>query len=173
MEMFNSRRITNIGVMTAVYVAATILCSPLAYGDVQFRVSEMLMLLCYFNKDYIISMTLGCFIVNLWSPLGFIDVGCGTVATVIAAVLIYALRNKTNLFVVSLFPVLTNGLIVAAELKYVYGLPYWLSAGSVALGEFVCVSILGVIIVNALRKNKGFMKLITAGNENARKEVRS
>lgn len=165
MELFNARRMTNIGVMTAVYVVATMLCAPLAYEAVQFRVSELLMLLCFFNKDYIISMTMGCFIVNLFSPLGFIDVGFGTAATVIAAVLIYAFRKKTNLFVVSLFPVISNGLIIAAELKYVYGSPYWINAGWVALGEFACVSVLGVIVVSAISKNKGFMKLITAGTD--------
>lgn len=165
MEIFNARRITNIGVMAALYVVATLLCGGLAYGQVQFRVSEMLMLLCFFNKDYIISMTLGCFIANLFSSLGFIDAGFGTAATLLAAILIYASRNKTNLFVASLFPVITNAFIVAAELKMVLGLPYWVNAAWVALGEFVCVSVLGVIVVSALAKNKGFMKLIMTGSE--------
>lgn len=165
MEVFNARRITNIGAMAAVYVVATLLCGNLAYGQVQFRVSEMLMLLCFFNKDYIISMTMGCFIANLFSSLGFIDAGFGTAATLLAAVAIYACRNKTNLFVVSLFPVITNAFIVAAELKIVLDLPYWANVAWVALGEFVCVSILGVIVVKALSKNKGFMKLIMTGHE--------
>lgn len=165
MEIFNARRITNIGVMAALYVVATLLCGGLAYSQVQFRVSEMLMLLCFFNKDYIISMTLGCFIANLFSSLGFIDAGFGTAATLLAAILIYVSRNKTNLFVASLFPVITNAFIVAAELKMVLGLPYWVNAAWVALGEFVCVSVLGVIVVSALAKNKGFMKLIMTGSE--------
>jgi uncharacterized membrane protein len=165
MEIFNARRMTNIGVMAAIYVVATLLCSGIAYGQVQFRVSEMLMLLCFFNKDYIISMTLGCFIANLFSPLGFIDAGFGTAATLIAAVLIYASRNKANLAVASIFPVITNAFIVAAELKIVYQLPYWVNAAWVALGEFVCVSVLGVIVVNALSKHKSFMKLIMTGSE--------
>jgi uncharacterized membrane protein len=166
MEIFNTRRITNIGVMTALYVVATLACSPLAYGQVQFRVSELLMLLCFFNKDYIISMTLGCFIVNIFSPLGVIDVAFGTSATLIAALLIYLLRNRTNLFVASLFPVISNAVLVGAELTILYGDPFPINAGWVALGEFVCVSILGVIVVSALAKNKGFMKLVTAGVEN-------
>lgn len=165
MEIFNSRRITNIGVMTALYVAATFACSGLAYGQVQFRVSELLMLLCFFNKDYIISMNLGCLIVNIFSPLGFVDVIFGTSATLIAALLIYFTRNKVNLLVASLYPVLTNGLIVGFELNYVFKTPFLVNLGWVALGEFVCVSVLGVIVVSALSKNKTFMKLITAGTE--------
>ncbi len=166
MEIFNARRITNIGVVTAIYVVATLLCSGLAYGQVQFRVSEILVLLCFFNKDYIISMTLGCFIANLFSPLGFIDAGFGTVATLIAALLIYFTRKKVNLAVASLYPVVTNAVIVAIELKIVYGLPLFINMAWVALGEFICVSVLGVIVVSALSKNKSFMKLIMFGSEN-------
>ena len=163
MEFFNSRRITNIGVMTALYVVATLACSPLAYGQVQFRISELLMLLCYFNKDYIISMTLGCVIVNLFSPLGFIDVAFGTAATLIAALLMYFTRDKINLLVSSLFPVVCNGLIVGGELTYLFHTKFYINAGFVALGEFVCVTILGVIVVGALSKNDSFMKLIMSG----------
>lgn len=163
MEIFNSRRIANIGAVAALYTVLTLACAPLAYGDIQFRVSEMLMLLCFFNKDYILSMTMGCFIVNLFSPMGFVDVGFGTLATLIAAVGMYAFRNKMNLFVASLFPVVSNGLIIGAELKFMCHLPFWMSAATVALGEFVCVSILGVIVVGNLAKRKKFMRLITSG----------
>ena len=164
MEIFNSRRLTNIGVVASVYVVTTLLCAPLAYNAVQFRVSEMLMLLCVFNKDYIISMTLGCLIANIFRSLGMIDAAFGTFATLIAAVLMYMLRNKLNLFCLSLFPVISNALIVGAEIKFVFHDPFWINAAWVALGEFVCVSILGVIVFTGLKKNKGFMNLITAGH---------
>ena len=108
MEIFSARRLTNMGLIAAIYVVATMLCSSLAYGQVQFRISEVLMLLCYFNKDYIISLSIGCLIVNLFSTLGMVDVVFGTLATVVAAVLIYLLRNKVNLVVASLFPVISN-----------------------------------------------------------------
>ena len=58
MEIFSARRVTTVGVVTALYVALTLMCSNFAYGQIQFRVSEMLMLLCFYNKDYIVSMTL-------------------------------------------------------------------------------------------------------------------
>ena len=137
MEIFSARRLTNMGLIAAIYVVATMLCSSLAYGQVQFRISEVLMLLCYFNKDYIISLSIGCLIVNLFSTLGMVDVVFGTLATVVAAVLIYLLRNKVNLVLVNM--------------------------GWVALGEFVCVTIVGVILIKALMKNKYFSKLVTFG----------
>lgn len=165
MEIFNARRVTNIGVLTALYVVLTAMCSSFAYGQVQFRVSEMLILLCFFNKDYIISMFLGCLMVNLFSPMGFMDVVFGTAATVISAVLIYSLRKKSKLFFVSLLPVLFNGVLVGAELSYINGTPFLVNAGWVALGEFVCVSFVGVIVIKAATTNKAFMKLIMSGTD--------
>ncbi len=165
MEIFNTRRIVNIGVVSAIYVVLTVALAGLSYGQVQFRVSEALVLLCFFNKDYIISMTIGCFIANLFSSLGLIDTLVGTAATLISVVLIYVCREKLNLVVVSLFPVVINGVFVAAELKFVSNLPFFISMGWVALGEFVCVTIIGVTIIKALSRNKQFMKLIMAGND--------
>ena len=162
MEMFNSRRLTRIGVTTALYVVATVLCGSLAYEAVQFRVSEMLMLLCYYEKDYIFAMTVGCFVANLYSSLGMIDMIFGTSATLIAALLIYACRKQLSLPAVSIFPVIFNALLVGLELKIVYGDPFWINAGFVALGEFVCVTVGGVIVFKLIEKNKRLMKMITS-----------
>lgn len=164
MEIFNSRRITNIGVVAAIYVVLTLLGSGLAYGQIQFRISEVLVLLCFFNKDYIISMTIGCFIANLFSTVGLLDTVVGTLATLISVLLIYACRKKLNLFLVSLFPVIINGILVGAELKFAAKLPFFLSMGTVALGEFVCVSVFGVLLFRYLSENKRFMKLIMSGH---------
>ena len=165
MELINSRRMMNIGVMTALYVLLTILCAPLAYDQVQLRISELLMLLCFFNKDYIFSLTVGCFISNMMSSLGFADVGFGSMATLASAVLIYAFREKINLLVASIFPVVINGFVIAAELHFIQGLPFWESVVYVSLGEFICVSVIGVFVIGMLSKKKGFMKVIMTGND--------
>ena len=157
----DTKRLAKTGIMAALYVAATLACAPLAYGQVQFRLSEILMLFCFLNKDYIVSVTFGCVIVNLWSPLGLVDVIFGTSATLIAGLLMYLTGKKLGIATVSLFPVLSNGIIVGAELTYLFQeAPFWANAGFVALGEFVCVSVLGVIIMRLLMKDKRFMKII-------------
>lgn len=163
MSKFNAHRITNIGVVAAIYVVLTIVGGDLSYGPIQFRVAEALMLLCFFSKDYILSLTLGCFIANIYSTVGLIDTVVGTSATLIAGILIYLFRKDNNLsrmIVCSLFPVVANGFLVGAELNLVLKFPFWLSVGEVALGEFVCVTVLGVILFKLLSKNKRFMKLI-------------
>lgn len=161
MELLSSRSLTRIGVVATLYIVATALCTPLAYNAVQFRVSEILMLLCCYHRDHIVSLTIGCFIANLFSPLGMIDILFGTTATAIAAIPMYLTRKKVHLFVSSLFPVVSNALLVGLELRIVYGDPFIINAGYVALGEFVCVSLLGVTVFHALQKNRGFMKLIS------------
>ena len=99
----STRTIARVGVSAALYVVSTLLCAPLAYGQVQFRFSEMMMLLCFFSKDYVVSMTLGCLIVNMFSPLGLTDVFFGTSATLVAAVLIYLTRNGVIFIVAGQF----------------------------------------------------------------------
>lgn len=165
MQKLSVRRITAIGAVAAIYVVVTVLCSGFSYGPIQFRISEALMLLCFFSKDYIIAMTLGCFIANIFSTVGLIDTVVGTSATLIAGILIYLFRKQGSIprmIVCSLFPVVINGIFVGAELKYVAKLPFWLSCGEVAFGELVCVTVLGVIIFGLLSRNSGFMKLIMA-----------
>lgn len=165
MSKFNAHRIAIIGVVAAIYVVITIIGADLSYGPIQFRVAEAFMLLCFFNKDYIFSLTIGCFIANIFSTVGLIDTVVGTSATLIAAIMIYVFRNEDStarMVICSLFPVAINGLMVGTELNLVLKLPFWLSVGEVAFGEFVCVTVLGVVIFRLLSKNKGFMKLIMA-----------
>ena len=168
MENFNARRITRIGVVAALYVALTLSLLFISYNDIQCRVAEALMLLCCFSKDYIFSLTIGCFITNLFSPMTM-DILVGTSATLVAAIPMYLLRKEGSLprlMLCSLFPVISNGLIVAAELHYLMDLPYWTSAAGVAFGEFVCVSILGVVLFSQLQRNRAFMRLIIGAQSN-------
>jgi uncharacterized membrane protein len=69
-----------------------------------------------------------------------------------------------NLFIASLFPVIFNGVIIATEISLLEGVfnldIFLLNMGTIALGEFISVSIIGVILFNLLRKNDAFMNLI-------------
>ena len=118
------------------------------------------------SKKYFIPLTVGCIIANALSPLGIIDVIFGTCATILALV---GVMFSKNLIVASIFPVIFNGIIVSLEICYLEGSftwpTFWLNCGTVALGEFVCVTIIGVVLFTLLRKNKGFMSLICA-NQN-------
>ena len=77
-------------IIAALYVDLTFLSNifNLAFGPVQFRVSEVLTILPVFTSAAIPGVAVGCFIANIasFNPL---DMIFGTSATVIAALLTY------------------------------------------------------------------------------------
>lgn len=151
-------RIAKLAAVAAVYVVLTYVLGFMSYGNIQFRVAEALMLLCFYRKDYGISMIIGCFVANIFSPMMLMDMIFGTLATALAVLLIYV---SPNLYIASLAPVLTNAVIVGIELTLSFKTPFWLNAAEVAAGEFACVSVVGVILFKALEKNTKFMRLVT------------
>ncbi len=158
MKKYSLTRLARLSIVASIYVVLTLGLGFMSFGGIQFRIAEALMLLCFYKKDYGISLTVGCLIANMFSPMAALDMVFGTLATAIAVLLIYI---SPNIYVASLAPVITNGFIVAAELKYAFDMPYWLSVFQVAFGELVCVTILGVILFKSLEKNRRFMELIT------------
>ena len=155
--LFDEKDIVQNGLLAALYVAITYLLAPISFWAIQFRLSEILVLACFFDKKKIVGLTLGCFLSNLVSPLGLMDVGFGTLATFLACL---GIIFSKHLIVAILFPVVCNGIIVGLEL-YLIGEPLWFSMGMVALGE-LGVMIIGYIIVFIVRRNKGFLKAVRA-----------
>jgi len=138
-----ARKIVVTGIVAALYAALTIGLAPISYGGVQFRISEVMTLLAFINPMYIGGLTLGCFLANLASPLGIVDVIFGTLATFLS---VFMMSKSNNIFTASLWPVLFNGVIIGIELWAVFKLPLILTMLQVALGEFVVVSLLGVLV---------------------------
>lgn len=156
-----------IGAVAALYAALTLAIAPLSFGAVQVRFSEILVLLCFYRKEYGISMILGCAAANLFSPMGTVDVIFGTLATAFAVTGVYLIgrgrsedKNPLRLIVASLVPVVSNGLIVGAELYYAFDIPFAAGALSVAAGEMLAVTVAGVAVFTALSHNTAFMRLI-------------
>lgn len=148
--------------VAAIYIVLTMLLGGLSFGPIQFRIAEALVLLCFFNKKYFYPLTLACLISNFMSPFGIYDVIFGTTATIISLLMI--MRTK-NIVIASLFPVIFNGIIVSIEISLLSGIFDWsvllFNFFTIAAGELVCVTILGVLLFSILRKNTEFMKLIS------------
>lgn len=168
--MFNlsTKSLVINAMLAALYIVLTVVSAPIAYGGVQFRISEVLILLAFFNSDYIIGIAIGTFIANYIGPFGLPDAIFGTAVSIAAMLLISQTRKMLGqksfaLFVSSLFPVILNGLYVAIiiivldKLSWDNLMPL---AISVAIGEFVVVSVIGVIAFWALQNNGTFMKMI-------------
>lgn len=163
-EIFNVQNMVRLAMVAALYAVMTVLIEPLAYGPIQCRISEILVLLCFYRKDYGVALTLGCFIANLLSPYG-LDIIFGTLGTAAAVFLMYYMKN---IYLAALLPVITNGILVGIELN-IYGEPLWFSMGTVALGE-LAVMVVGVLLFKlVLEKSSHFMKLI--GNTKVEKKT--
>ncbi|MBO1264219.1 QueT transporter family protein [Proteiniclasticum sp. SCR006] len=131
---------------------------PFSYLGVQFRIAEILVLLVFIDKRYIYGLTLGCLIANLGSPLGPVDVIFGTLATLIALLLI----SKTkNLFVATLWPAVVNGIIIGLLLYYLLDLPFFLSAAQVFFGEFVVVTLIGYFLFKRILRDRKLVEIIS------------
>ena len=144
-----TKRLTRTALIAAIYAVVTLAIAPLAYGNIQFRISEVLVLLAVFDPLYIGGLTLGCLIANILGPNGPMDVIFGTLATFISVYAIYLtgklIKNyKIKLLVSSIWPTVFNGLIIGWLLNKLYELPLILSIGEVALGELVVITCIGV-----------------------------
>lgn len=168
--------IVQAAVIAALYAALTILQNTLLPGTasmaVQFRVAEVLTILAIFTPAAIPGLTVGCVIANIssLSVLGPYDLIFGSIASLLAAVLMYLLRNK-RLFklpvAAALMPALANGIIVGFEIEFFFvegGFhfgDFLFQGGCVALGELGVLFVLGLPLARLIEK-QGFDKKLLA-----------
>lgn len=155
---FDSKRIVKVALVAALYAVLTLALAPISYGNLQFRLSEILVLLAFFDPFYIAGLTLGCFIANMLGPNGLPDMVFGTLATFLSVSTISLSAkmlkdHKLSLWVSSLWPTLFNGLIIGAMLHFLFELPLTLTMLEVAIGEFGVVTLIGVPTFLFIRKS--------------------
>ena len=164
------RRLVRCAVIAAVYVVVCLVLAPFSYGAVQVRVAEALCLLPVFGTEYIVGVTLGCFLANLIGSTA-IDVVFGTLATLMACLVTYKLRNvriKGLAIPASLPPVVFNMIIVGAfEITFFFsdGAPTAtlaaFNAVTVGIGEIISCTVLGVALVKLIESNDSLHKIFT------------
>ena len=159
------QRVVKTAVIAALYAAITIALAPISYGPIQFRVSEIMVLLAFFDPFYIVGLTIGCFIANILWPNGLMDIIFGTLATFISVYAIsitekFVKNSRASLVIASLWPTIFNGMIIGWMLNYLYQLPLLLSIGEVAIGEFVVVTIVGVPVIKLIQNKYEKLPLI-------------
>ncbi len=150
-------------VIAALYTALTLAFAPIAYRDLQVRVSEALTILPLFTPAAIPGLFVGCLLSNGIgivigaNTLGVLDLVVGTSATLLAALCTYFLRNVTTFKIPVLAflpPVVFNAVMVGWELSYVFQSPFLINAMWVAFGEVIAVCGLGGVLYTAIRKTK-------------------
>lgn len=182
--LMKSNEIAQIGVIAAVYAACTLIAllflGSLAWGPVQFRISEALCVLALFTPAAIPGLTLGCALANIANivfsgtgMLGLLDVVFGSLATCVGAAFTWKMR-KTPLVALG-GPVIANALIVPAYLPILlqatgfYTIPftsisldgawpfmYLFGLVTTGLGEAVIMYVLGYPLGKSLARTPYF-----------------
>lgn len=176
-----ARRIARVGMIAAAYAAASLVAlmflGGLAWGPVQFRISEALCVLALFSADAVPGLAIGCALANAANivlggtgTLGLLDVVFGTLATCIGAIFTWRMRRRPALALLG--PVIANALIVPAYLPLMlqgmgfYTIPfttialdgqylfmYLFGLISTGLGEAVVMYVLGLPLARALKRS--------------------
>ncbi len=180
--MHNSRTryVAQAGMIAAVYAAASLvvllILQGLAWGPIQFRISECVCVLSVFTPAAIPGLTVGCALANLIAlvfngtgALGLFDVVFGSLATCLGALWCWKLRKHPKLALLG--PVLANAVIVPAYLPLLvqglgyytipftsialdglYGAMYLFGLLATGIGEALIMYVLGLPLLYALKR---------------------
>ena len=130
--------LTKISVVAALYVAISLTIAPASYGMIQLRIADIFCLLCLYDKKYIYSNIIGVFLVNLFSPLGIVDVIVGTLVTAICGFTSYLIKNK---WLYSVICSVIIGFGIGTELYYVFGGSYWINVASIIVSTIIVLAV--------------------------------
>ena len=155
-------------IVAALYVVITTVFAFMSFGNIQFRISEMLNHLFVFDKKYgygIAGVILANTIFMSSSGLGVYDLVFGLGHSILSLVIgsfvfRFAKDLKGKMLLLSIvFSVMI--FLVAIELKLVLELPFWLSYFETFVGEIV-VMLVGIPVMLAADKAIDFTKQINA-----------
>lgn len=150
-----AKSLAQSAVVAALYIVISLVLAPMSYGPIQFRIAEMFNHLAIFNKKYILSLTLGCLVVNFFSPTGVIDMIFGTLGTLLMTFISYQIGRKIHSvklkLIISTIVCTLSMWTVALELSIVSKIPFWMTYMTVAAGELVSM-VIGALIIYVVSK---------------------
>lgn len=149
MSSDNTRFIVRTAIAAALYAALTLVLAPIGFGPLQFRVSEIMVLLVLIDKKYLTGLTLGAVIANYFSPLGIVDMVVGGSATFLS---LYLMTKTKNLYLAAFWPCIVNGIMVGGALSWFYALPFPVIAAQVFVGQVGVIYILGIPLYKYYQK---------------------
>ncbi|MBD3254076.1 MAG: hypothetical protein GF383_03245 [Candidatus Lokiarchaeota archaeon] len=147
-----SLRVALTAITAALYIALGYLFQAFSFLGVQFRVAELVVGMCIiFPLEGLVGKIIGVFFVNLFSPLGPIDL-LSTIVNVPALYCIVYFRNKGKLKYLggTLYAIIIS-LYVAIILHLVLALPIWLMFLQVLISELILAN-LGILLFDRVKK---------------------
>lgn len=160
------KELTFAAMLGGAYAALTMLLPIPQYAGVQFRLAEALTLLPFLIPAATPGLFVGCFIANILSPYGLLDIIAGSAATLLACLWTQRMKHRR---LAALPPVVCNAVIVGGVIAFAmtgFGPGFWvayaINALSVGLGEFVVCYVLGDLLLDAVVKIPVFRSVMPA-----------
>lgn len=145
--------------IASIYVVLVFIFQFLSFETVQFRIAEFLLILVFFDKKSVVGLLVGTFLANyLMSPYGIIDALFGTLASLIAMLLMIGFSKHKLISL--LFPALSNALVIGLMVSIVNHIPFIPIALWVFLGEVVVMYLIGYPVFKYLDKNMHFKEMM-------------
>ncbi len=165
MKKFSTKQIAFCGLIAAMYVVFTWVLGDFGYGPIQFRFSECMTVLPFCFPVATAGLTVGCFLANLMSTVGPLDLILGTLATLLGCLGTQLCRKRDLWWLAPLPPVISNAVIIGIMLT-IYSETktpvYFLTmAAQVGLSELVCCYGLGLGLLLLIRH---YQKINDRGN---------
>ena len=164
-----TRNVVYGGIVACLYAVLTLMpgLNSLAYGPIQFRVSELLTILPLFTASAVPGLAIGCVAANMASPM-ILDMVFGTLATLFSAYCTYKLRKHKKIAL--MMPVVFNAVIIGTMLSFFYSDTavslklVLINMFKVGAGEFVICFVIGYPLSLILEK-RGFLQKNNGKNE--------
>lgn len=166
-------KLVQAGLIASIYTAVTIILAPISFGAFQVRIAESLTLLAIYSPTCIWGLSVGCLLSNIIGAfMGanlVVDIFVGTLATLIAGILSYLLRNIRfkNLPILSaLPPIIINAIFIGAEIAlltlgesatYITFLTFAIQVG---VGQIISCGALGLPLIYVFEKSKINKKIV-------------
>lgn len=142
------RFLSRAGLYAAIYAVITIVLAPISYGIMQVRVAEALTVIPFIDKASVPGLFIGCLIANIVGGFGFIDIGLGSLCTLLAA---YLTSKVEKPWQAPIPPVVINALGVGTYLSILLKTPIYWGILWVGLGELIACFGIGLPLLYFVR----------------------
>ena len=169
----NIHSMTRNAMIATIYIILTLVppLNTLSFLAIQFRISEALLVLVWFRKDYVIGLVIGTFIANFFGPLGggfsVLDAVLGSLVSFLA---LQGMVISKPRMVGILSPIILNAVYLAIFLPFALSIEpsafigFALATGlSVALGQAAVLILLGLPLVLLIETQPRLLQLMKGG----------